>query len=364
VSGTLLVAGASGLIGAACVEAFARDGWDVLAVSRRVPETEPGVVFEHVPLDLTDAAAVSTAAGRLATVTHVVYAAVFEKPGLVRGWRDADQMQTNLAMLRALTGALENVPVRHVTLLQGTKAYGVHRHPIRVPARERHPRDDHENFYWLQEDHLRAVAAARGFGWTILRPQLVVGPTYGVAMNLPPVIGAYAAVCREEGLPFGFPGGAPYVTEAVDVRLVAKAALWAATSPAARDEHFNLTNGEVFGWRDLWPSLAEELGVEPGPETPRRLAEFLPEHAGTWDRVVAKYGLKPLALPELLGESHHYADFHFAAGASTAPPPAFVSTVKINQAGFTDTFDTELSFRHWLRLLINRKVLPPPDLFP
>jgi hypothetical protein len=183
-------------------------------------------------------------------------------------------------------------------------------------------------------------------------------------MNLPPVIGAYAAVCREEGLPFGFPGGAPYVTEAVDVRLVAKAALWAATSPAARDEHFNLTNGEVFGWRDLWPSLAEELGVEPGPEAPCRLAEFLPEHAGTWDRVVVKYGLKPLALPELLGESHHYADFHFAAGASTAPPPAFVSTVKINQAGFTDTFDTELSFRHWLRLLIDRKVLPPTDLFP
>ncbi|QRP43125.1 NAD-dependent epimerase/dehydratase family protein [Amycolatopsis sp. FDAARGOS 1241] len=353
---TVLVAGASGLVGAACVTAFAEAGWHVLAVSRRAPEA--GVAFEHVPLDLTDAAAVSAAAPRFADVTHLVYTAVFEKPGLVRGWRDQDQMRTNDRMLRALTAALAGAPLEHATLLQGTKAYGVHRHPIRIPAREREPRDDHENFYWLQEDHLRAVAAERGFGWTILRPQLVVGPTHGVAMNLPPVIGAYAAICRAEGLPFGFPGGAPYVSEAVDVRLVADAALWAATAPAARDEHFNLTNGEVFAWRDLWPALAEELGVEPAPDTPLRLAEFLPAHSGTWDRVVASHGLRPTPLPALLGESHHYADFHFAAGAGTPPPPAFVSTVKIHQAGFTETWDTEESFRHWFRILRDRRILP------
>ncbi|MEV0069180.1 NAD-dependent epimerase/dehydratase family protein [Amycolatopsis sp. NPDC050768] len=355
---TVLVAGASGLVGAACVSAFAQAGWDVVAVSRRAPETEPGVPFAHVPLDLTDAAAVADAARRFGDVTHLVYTAVFEKPGLVRGWRDRDQMRTNERMLQALTGALSGARLEHVTLLQGTKAYGVHRHPIRIPARERHPRDQHENFYWLQEDHLRALAAERGFGWTILRPQLVVGPTHGVAMNLPPVIGAYAAICRAEGLPFGFPGGPPYVTEAVDVRLVANAAVWAATARAARDEHFNLTNGEVFAWRDLWPALAEELGVEPGPDSPRRLAQFLRAHAGTWDRIVAAYGLRPVPLAALLGESHHYADFHFAAGAEIAPPPAFVSTVKIHQAGFTETRDTEASFRHWLRVLAERGILP------
>lgn len=355
-SGTVLVAGASGLIGAACVEQFANAGWRVLALSRRAPETD--APCEHLPLDLRSPETIDPTS--LAGVTHVVYAAVFEKPGLIRGWRDADQMQTNLDMLTALTGALTNAPVEHVTLLQGTKAYGVHRHPIRVPARERHPRDQHENFYWLQEDHLRALATERGFGWTILRPQLVVGPTYGVVMNLVPVIGAYAAICREEGLPFGFPGGISYVTEAVDVRIVSKAALWAATATAARNQHFNLTNGEVFGWRDLWPALAGELGVEAAPDTPRRMAEFLPAHAQTWDRIVRRHALRPLQLPELLGESHHYADFHFAAGATTAPAPAFVSTVKVMQAGFTETCDTEFSFQHWLRVLIERGVLPMP----
>lgn len=355
-NGTILVAGASGLVGTACVEEFAAAGWRVLAVSRHTPRT--GAAFEHLPLDLSRPEAATRDANRLRDVTHVVYAAVFEKPGLIRGWREPDQMQTNLAMLRTLLGHLDAASLQHVTLLQGTKAYGVHRHPIRIPARERHSRDAHENFYFLQEDFLRAAAEVRGFRWTILRPQLVVGPTYGVAMNLVPVIGAFAAVCREEGLPFGFPGGAPYVTEAVDVRIVARAALWAATAPAARDEHFNVTNGEVFSWRDLWPALAAELGVEPAADTPRRIAEFLPAHAETWDRIAERHDLHRIPLVDLLGESHHYADFHFAAGATTPPPPAFISTVKITQAGFTETCDTELSFRHWLRVLIDRRILP------
>ena len=40
--------------------------------------------------------------------------------------------------------------------------------------------------------------------------------------------------------------------------------------------------------------------------------------------------------------------------------PAFVSTVKIKQAGFTDTWDTEQSFRYWLRVLMDRKIIPAP----
>jgi nucleoside-diphosphate-sugar epimerase len=354
--GIVLVAGASGLVGAAAVESFAMAGWDVVALSRRRPETVRDVPFRHLAVDLRDAAATAEAVRDVAA-SHLVFTALFEKPGLVRGWRDDDQMQTNSMMFRHLLDPLVRT-LEHVTLLQGTKAYGAHLHPIPVPARERQPRDPHPDFYWLQEDHLRESAAAHGFGWTILRPQVVVGPTHGVAMNLPPVIGVYAALCRELGLPFGFPGGAPYATEAVDVRLVADAALWAAGARSARDEIFNLTNGEAFRWRDLWPALADELGVEAGPDTPVRLGEFLPAQAAVWDAVVRREGLRPVPLDALLGESHFYADFCFAHGAAEAPPPVFVSTVKIRQAGFGDSYDTELSFRHWLRVLTERRVLP------
>ena len=356
----VLIAGASGLVGAAAVDAFLEDGWDVVAISRRKPEIFSDRPFQHLPVDLQDELACKSVLSDIRDVSHVVYAAVFEKPGLIAGWTERDQMQTNLAMLQHFVEPLANdAALEHVTLLQGTKAYGIHLHPMPIPARERHTRDQHENFYWLQEDYLKDKAAQRGLRYTIFRPQLIVGPNYGVVMNLPPVIGAYAAVCREAGRPFSFPGGVPYVWEAVDTRLVAHAIRWAATTPEADGQHYNLTNGEVFSWRDLWPAMAEVLGVEVGPDEPLSLAEFLPARADVWDRIVQRHGLRPIPMAELLGESHHYADFCFAYGATEPLPPAFVSTVKIKQAGFCETYDTEESFRYWLQVLQDRKVLPP-----
>jgi nucleoside-diphosphate-sugar epimerase len=357
---TVLIAGASGLVGTAAAEAFLADGWDVIAVSRRMPEVADAAGLRHLPVDLRDAAASRQAFAALTEVTHVVYTAVFEKPGLVAGWSDRDQMETNLSMLQNLIEPLGAAAtgLRHVSLLQGTKAYGVHLHPMPIPARESFPRDPHENFYWLQEDYIRAKSRDDGWAFSIWRPQLIVGPNYGVVMNLPPIIGAYAAICREEGRPFGFPGGVPYVWEAVDTRLVANALAWGATSPAAVGQTFNLTNGEVFEWRNMWPAIARTLGVEVGPDLPVSMAEFLPAKAHVWDAIVAKHGLRPIAMADLVGESHHYADFCFAYGAEQAPPAAFVSTVKIKQAGFTEACDTEASFCHWLQVLIDRNVLP------
>ena len=51
--------------------------------------------------------------------------------------------------------------------------------------------------------------------------------------------------------------------------------------------------------------------------------------------IVDRTACAPIPMADLLGESHHYADFCFAYGADASPPPAFVSTVKIKQAGFT-----------------------------
>jgi nucleoside-diphosphate-sugar epimerase len=358
----VLVAGASGLVGAAVVDRFLDDGWDVVAVSRRKPEVFSDKPFTHLPVDLQDQSASKAAFTGIADVSHVVYAAVYEKPGLVAGWTEEDQMQTNLEMLQNLIEPLSgDDALQHVTLLQGTKAYGIHVHPMRVPARERYPRDEHANFYWLQEDYLKEKTAERGLRYTIFRPQLIVGPNYGVVMNLPPVIGAYAAICKEEGRPFSFPGGTPFVWEAVDTRIVANAIRWAASEPTADGQHYNLTNGEVFEWHDLWPALAEELGVEVGPDEPLSMAEYLPSKADVWDRIVGKHDLRRISMQELLGESHHYADFCFLYGATESPPLAFVSTVKIKQHGFCDVMDTEESFRHWIRVLQERKVLPPRD---
>lgn len=356
----VLVVGASGLIGTAAVEEFVAHGWNVATLSRRRPAFTSSANYSHFSVDLDDRSAVADlVASELSDVTHVVYTAVYEKPGLVAGWRDPEQMAKNRRMIGNLIDPLAaGGSLQHVSIMQGTKAYGVHIHPIPVPARERFERDDHENFYWLQEDYLKEKSEEAGFTWTIFRPTVVMGPNVGVAMNVLPIIGMYAAIAKESGQPFGFPGHMPYPREAVDVQLIAEATRWAATEPAAANQHFNLTNGEVFSWKDLWPDVAETLGVEDTEIEPFSMAEEMPKHEELWQSIVDKHGLRAGPLSSLLGESHHYADFCFGYGRTEQPAPIFVSTVKIKEAGFTRVFDTSERTRHWLNYLVEQKMLP------
>ena len=124
----------------------------MIALSRRKPRELYGA--RHVPLDLTDAAQCAGAANELAGATHLVYAALYEGPNLIDGWRDQQQIDINDRMLRNLMAALEPAApaLKHVALLQGTKAYGSHVRPLKVPAREgRSEMYEQPNFYWAQE---------------------------------------------------------------------------------------------------------------------------------------------------------------------------------------------------------------------
>lgn len=358
--GHVVIAGATGVVGSAAVEAFAAVGWRVTAICRRAPPPIAGV--EHLPLDLTDRPACDAALARLGDATHAVYAALYELPGLVAGWTDPVQMETNRAMFANFLDPLVAAApgFRHVSILQGTKAYGGHVHPpMPIPAKERWPRDDHTNFYWLQEDHLRAASEGAAWNWTILRPQVVFGGAVGSAMNIAPVLGVFAALCAEEGRPFGYPGGPSYLWEAADARLVAKALLWAADAPAAKRETFNIANGDVADWPQLWPSIARALGRPPAEPEPLELAAWLPAQAQAWDRIRARHDLAAPPLDRLLGESHHYADRVMAHGGRRSRDPWIVSTIKIRQAGFHACQDTEDMFADWFERLRWDRLLPP-----
>jgi nucleoside-diphosphate-sugar epimerase len=362
----VLVLGASGVVGHAATERFLRDDeFDVTAVSRRRPDLPERHGYAHLSVDLRDADAVAAAVRGAGPITHVVYAALFEKTELIAGWVDGEQIDTNRLMFANVLDALRvaRAPVRHVSILQGTKAYGYHIGKMRVPGKESQPRVGHGNFYWAQEDLLLAAARETEFSYTIFRPQFIFGGVLGAAMNLIPVIGVYAALCREIGRPFSFPGGAPYVAEAVDSRLLADALHWAATSPAARDETFNVTNGDVFEWRDLWDAFARALEVESGPDRPLSMADWLPEQEAIWQRIVQRRGLRALSLREILGLSHQYADDAFAYTRDGSPlksrsDPVFLSTVKLRQAGFGNCIDTEQMFSYWFARLRAERILP------
>lgn len=358
----VLIAGASGVVGYAALKHFAaRPGTRITAVSRRAPIDT--FQAERLPLDLTDAAATRAALGGASDVTHVVYAALHEKPGLVAGWREADQIETNQRMLENTLSALDRADLRHVTLLQGTKAYGAHVHAIPLPAREDRDEDRSvENFYWRQEDHLRAEAARRGFTWTILRPQIIFGEALGAAMNLIPAIGVYAALLKAAGEPLHFPGGGETILEAVDADLLARVVDWTFRTPAALNQAFNVTNGDVFTWRGVWPAIAAALGMSVGDERPSSLAETLAGRSADWDAIRQAHGLAAPALPDFVGQGFHYADFTMAYGRQGAPGTlagaALVSTVKLRQAGFCEAVDTEVMFRRLFRAFQDARLLP------
>ncbi|MEX0840317.1 MAG: SDR family oxidoreductase [Parvibaculum sp.] len=356
----VLVAGATGVVGFAAMRHFATRGYKVTALSRRKPFETFGA--RHLALDLTDRAACADTLSAMTDVTRVVYAALYEKPGLVAGWLEADQIETNRHMLENLLDPLEKVAprLRHVSLLQGTKAYGVHVRPLTVPAREnRDEMKEQPNFYWDQEDYLRAKQQGRGWHWTIFRPQIIFGFSLGAAMNLIPAIGVYGALLKEEGRPLSYPGGSSSVLEAVDADLLADAIAWAGVRDRRENAIFNVTNGDVFVWRNVWPAIADALGMKPGEAVPISLGVEMPKRADEWDALRAKYNLAAPDMASFVGESFHYADFTMAYGAERQTPAAIVSTIKLRKAGFHDVIDTEDMFRKWFRLFQEKRLLPP-----
>jgi nucleoside-diphosphate-sugar epimerase len=340
-------------------------GWDVLGVSRRPPDHYDAA--QWLSLDLGDESACTAAISKLADVTHVVYAAVHELPGLSPGWVDDAAMQRNAAMLRhVMEPLLASADVRHVSLLQGTKAYGLH-HPsvgyagVRNPLRERHPRVEHPNFYFLQEDYLRARQEGMSWALTVFRPTVVYGDAIGTNMNLIPVIGAWAALLREEGRPLDFPGRrlSAQLKEAVDADLVAHALAWAAESPSAAQGTFNLTNGDAFLWQEVWPAVAETLGMEAGEHRPASLLEELPAKQPQWAALVDRYALRcPTSIVDFVGyNSLVYAD-QLLAGHDSPVGPVLNSTIAVRQAGFQECMDTEQMFRKWFERLQQERLLP------
>jgi len=354
-AGRVLIAGASGVVGRAMCVAFAAAGWEVVGLSRR--GANPGQEHRVLAADLLDEDSCRAAVAEAGPVSHLVYCATYEKPNLVRGWTETDHVEINARMLEGLMAALlqPRTGLRHVALMQGTKAYGAAGGFFKLPAKESDPRYLAPNFYYLQEDHLRALQSGADFAWTILRPQFVCGFALGSAMNGLSPIAVYAAISRELGLPLRFPGGPFRVQEATDSRLLAGAALWATEASAAANETFNIVNGDCFTWESLWPRIAARFGCALGTPAPARLARIMPDKAALWRRMVARHGLADHHLEELV-PNWELADNLMGYGVE--PRAMLLSGIKARQAGFADCVDSEEMFLHWLGWLQAERFVP------
>lgn len=358
---TVIVAGASGLIGVTALRHFAQDvGWRVIGLSRRPPAIDIPRA-RHLSVDLCDPAAIAAAMPALREATHLVHAAVEENMADVEaGWTSHDQMRRNRDMLANLVDALsDGAPgLRHISVMHGQKAYGgwADRANALTLCREELPRHPHDNFYWLQEDYIRARQPGQRWHYTFWRPSLVLGgDTVTGNLNALLTLAVWAASCRAAGEPLNFPTGARNaIVTAIDTDLIGDALLWAAESPAARDQTFNIGNGDVFAWRDVWPVLAEAFGVAPGRERDFTLAGEMARLAPVWAQLVAEQGLAAPADPiAFLGGSISLTDLCLASELREA-----LSTIRLRKAGFAGCASTVEVMRKWIGRYQELRLLP------
>ncbi|WP_425403711.1 SDR family oxidoreductase [Hwanghaeella sp.] len=346
---TVLVVGASGVIGGAVVKRLAgRDDVSVIAAARK-PESPVAGNVTALPVDLTGTDTQCDKA-LLSTVTHVVYCAYVDAPG----WQAQNAPNARL-FTAAMDFAERHCPdLRHVTLLQGMKAYGSHLGPFKTPAKESDPRIPQPHFYYDQEDDLLARSARLGWTWSVLRPHVVIGPARRSPLNLAAVLAVYGALCRARGEALTFPGpeaAFDAVYQATDAGLLARAVEWAGSDPRAGGEVFNITNGDFFRWRHLWPAIAQAMDLAPGPVRPVRLAETMIGADAEWDRLVAEHALEPNRLDALV--SWPFADYVFHTTHDV-----MADTLKCRQAGFLVFADSEAVIVNRLTELRDLKIVP------
>ena len=350
---TAVVVGALGVIGRYVVERLLAEGdWTVIGLSRRAGTRADR--YRHVAVDLLDTASVAEQLAGLKGVTHIFYAAFQPAAGAAAGY--ASNIAPNRDMLvNAVTAISRASPeLARVVLVTGTKYYGSHLGPFKTPARESDPRHMPPDFYFDQIDWLTAFQRGKAWDWVELRPQTLCGFAPGTAMSILPAIAVYAAISKELGLPLRFPGkpgayGTVYqVTESTHF---ANAALWAATEPRCGGEAFNITNGDYFRWRNLWPRIAEVFDMPVGEPQTISLTQHMADKADLWRRMTDRHGLEAFDFDQLV--AWPFADYVFGCDWDVMS-----DVTKSRRFGFHDVVDSEAMFCRLLRRFREERIVP------
>lgn len=352
---TALVVGASGIGGNYTARALLEQGWTVYGLARRPDTGMPGLL--PVAADLLDPGSLATALADVAP-THVFITT------WMRQDTEAENIRVNAAMVRNLLDALSGKgTVRHVALVTGLKhylgpfeAYAASGTLPDTPLRESQPRLPIENFYYAQEDEVYAAAARDRFSWTVHRPHTVIGMAVGNAMNLGTTLAVYATICKETGRLFQFPGSAAQwngLSDVTDARMLARQLVWAADTDAARNEAFNIVNGDLFRWSWLWGRIADWFGVQGAgfSGTVQPLEAAMANDHALWRDIAARHGLVEPDLDRLASPWHTDLDLG-------RPIEVMTDMAKSRKLGFSAYQATDESFFDLFAQLRAARLIP------
>jgi nucleoside-diphosphate-sugar epimerase len=351
---TALVVGVTGIAGYNTAQALLADGWTVLGLSRSPRYEIPGV--EHVYADVLDPGSV-LAAVQDHPITHLFFTT------WSRQETEAQNCAVNGAMLANTLDALgQTAALQHAVLVTGLKHYlgpfeAYASAPADTPFSEAEERLPHQNFYYDQEDILLAAAQQQGFTWSVHRPHTMIGYALGNVMNMGVTLAVYGSICRATGEPFVFPGSPQQyggVTDITDARLLGRHAVWSASEPAAANQAFNTTNGDVFRWRRMWRAVAAGLGVEAAeyPGVPNPLQGRMDHADDVWADLVKQHDLASYRATDLASWWHTDADL----GREVE---TFADMSKSRELGFLDFQNSTRSFTDLFEKLRAERIIPP-----
>ena len=350
-----LIVGVSGIAGSNLADRLIDSGWEVHGLSRgRTPVSSK---VKPVIADLTSAESVKAALEGI-DVTHVFLTT------WARQATESENIRVNGAMVSNVLDALEAGPskLEHVALVTGLKhylgpfeAYATGAVPD-TPFRESQGRQDVDNFYYEQEDRVFAAAKRQGFSWSVHRPHTIIGFAVGNAMNMGTTLAVYATLCKHSGLPFVFPGSPMQwngLTDMTDARVLARHLEWAATTDAAKNEDFNIVNGDVFRWKWMWSRIAEYFDVEPVPfdGEVRPLESRMQESAALWKEIAGRFNLVETDIAKLASWWHTDADLG-------RPMEVVTDMAKSRKLGFLDFQPTDESFFDLFDRLKAERIIP------
>jgi nucleoside-diphosphate-sugar epimerase len=351
---TALIVGVTGIVGRNLAELLrTKSEWNLIGLARRTVEVAG--VKRLITADLLDRAAVNKALHGT-NPTHVFYCTWSRRETEAQNCEVNGQMLRNL--LDSVTGSSA---LQHVTLVTGLKHYlgsfenyGSGR--AETPFREDEPRQPGLNFYYVQEDILFEEATKHRFSWNVQRPHTIIGYALGNVMNMGVTLAVYGSLCRMFKRPFVFPGSLRQYespTDVTDASLLAKHLLWAATTEAAKNQAFNVVNGEIFRWRWLWPRLARFFEVDaigyPGQKTP--LEQQMTNAAQEWKMLAEGYSLRNSGVEELASWWHTDADL----GRDIE---CFTDMTKSRELGFLEYKSTLRSFLELFERLRADRIIP------
>jgi nucleoside-diphosphate-sugar epimerase len=202
---------------------------------------------------------------------YVFYAAYLAKESEDELAKVNGAMLQNFIDALKITGAIKKI--KRLVLVTGAKQYALQFGRPKMPMLEETPRIDGKdwppNFYYIQQDMVMKEAKLAGFDWVVTYPNDVIGLATQNFMNLSLPLALYAAVNKELTGELPWPGSKTFYTAMTcftSAKLHAEFCVWAALTPKCGNQTFNVINGDVESWQNLWPRLAARYGVKVPPK--------------------------------------------------------------------------------------------------